>query len=159
MAFVKNAVRTNAEAAVGRLAVAVTSFVLLLAAGCDAFPRDPEGTTERIMAAKTIRVGVIPGDGEDLVRGVTMRIAAALGARLEFVDGGEESLLPRLEGGGLDLVVGRFAEKSPWKDRVAFSDPVRREDPPGDEPILRLAVRKGENRWLMFVARHLVRGS
>lgn len=143
----------------GRLAVAVTSFGLLLAAGCEPFPRDPEGTTEKVMAARVIRIGVIPGNEGGVDRAVVMRMAAAVGARLEFVSGGEETLLPHLEEGGLDLVIGRFAKRSPWKDRVAFTDPVRRKDPPRDEPVLRLAVRKGENRWLMFVGRHIGRGS
>ena len=82
------------------------------------------------------------------------KIAEAAGAEAEMESGSAEVLLHRLEEGELDLVVGKFAKASPWKGRVALTQAPKPEwEPAKHEPVLRAAVRNGENRWLMFVSK------
>ena len=78
-----------------------------------------------------------------------MRLSRATGARPALEAGAAEPLLTRLEEGGLDLVVGEFAEKSPWSTRVTFTDPIAVEGP----VMLAAAARNGENAWIGLVHR------
>jgi len=123
-----------------------------LAGGCD-FPRDPDSTTEHVLERGSVRVGLVGCNAGEDARALAGRIAAATSAHAEIVGGLAEDLLPRVENGELDVVVGRFAANSPWQGRVAFTQASTREDPRNDEPVVRAAVRNGENRWLMTVER------
>ncbi|MEX0921727.1 MAG: hypothetical protein WD489_06070 [Rhodovibrionaceae bacterium] len=140
--------------------VAVLLAVLICLAACDGFPADPEATTERVTHSGTLRSGIVaaPGSEESLARGFVEKLAAAAGAEAKVKRGSAELLLKDLEQGGLDVVIGAFAKESPWRKRVALSPPLKAQEPPGDLPVLRAAVRSGENRWLLFVARHLAQG-
>ena len=139
----------------------VISVVLALSvAGCDAYPKDPAGTTEHIRQTGTLRTGLVATAEQDYAdaRAFAGRLAGRLGAKPEFEIGAAAELMRRLDDGDLDLVVGRFAKKTPWKERAAFSAPVGERQPSGkDDPVLRGAVRTGENRWLMFIA-HAMEG-
>lgn len=143
-----------------RVRRAATGAVLLLAAllaGCDAYPRDPEGTTERVQESGTLRGGVVAtGNGpEDSERQLAERIAAEAGkgAEVELEVGSGETLLRKLNEGELDLVIGYFGDSSPWKSKVAFTKPKGGADAESQVPVLRAAVRRGENRWLILVER------
>ncbi len=130
---------------------------LLLLAACGEMPRDPEGTLERVRAEHVFRVGLISsGDHRDDAhreRDFLLRVARATGAQPVVTEGAAEPLLLKLEEGGLDLVVGTVAEKSPWLGRVAILEPLTQL---GGEParIVSPIARNGENAWIMLLEHH-----
>jgi polar amino acid transport system substrate-binding protein len=111
------------------------SVVLLLAAivaaGCQ-YPRDPDGTLNRVEGA-VMRVGVTEADpwvvleGDRPVRGAEVELARLfareLGARIEWVQGSEEELVDAAKEGQVDLILGGLTSKSRWKKDVAFTRP------------------------------------
>lgn len=130
--------------------------ILLLAtavvcAGCDVIPSDPDGTLERVRGEGLFRVGLIasPAPPPDRAADLLRRLSRATGAKAAVEHGAAESLLTRLEEGTLDLVVGEFAEKSPWAAQVTLSEPIG----PGGPTILAAAARNGENAWIALVHR------
>ncbi len=68
--------------------------------------------------------------------------------------GSAELLLPKLEKGGLDIVVGRFAAETPWQKRVTLLPDSRRRKNDREALPLAAAVRNGENGWIALVHRH-----
>ena len=123
----------------------------LLVAGCDSIPRDPDGTLDRIRSDRAFRVGLIASAAPppSPVRNLVRRLSRATGAEARLEQGSAEALLTRLEAGGLDLVVGEFAGKSPWAAKVNLTEPLAA----GDGTILAAAARNGENAWIALVHR------
>lgn len=136
------------------------SLALMLAA-CDDYPRDIENTMQGVEQSGRLRAGLISaGDNSDTAeRELVNRIAEAAGAEASFEEGSAETLFRRLEQGELDIVVGHIAKASPWKKRVALTKSAEAKSPPKKLPVLRAALRKGENRWLLFISRHLKAGA
>jgi polar amino acid transport system substrate-binding protein len=111
------------------------AVVLLLAAiaaaGCQ-YPRDPDGTLNRVEGG-VMRVGVTEADpwvvleGDRPVGGAEVelarRFARDVGARIEWVQGSEEELVDGAKEGQVDLIVGGLTHKSRWKKDVAFTRP------------------------------------
>jgi polar amino acid transport system substrate-binding protein len=111
------------------------TVVLLLttiaAAGCQ-YPRDPDGTLNRVEGG-VMRVGVTEADpwvvleGDRPVGGaeveLTRRFARELGARIEWVQGSEEELVDAAKEGQVDLILAGITSKSRWKKDVAFTRP------------------------------------
>lgn len=120
---------------------AVLALPLLLAA-CD-LPRDTEGTSERV-AGDVVRIGFVE-DGNSYNQDPAFLLAAVLRGRGRYEHAAAEPLLEKLERGELDLVVGLFAEDSPWSKRVHFSE--------HNFHGFRIATRLGEHRWAMTVDR------
>lgn len=124
---------------------------VLLAAGCDSIPSDPDGTLDRVRSERRFKVGLIashappPAEARDLIR----RLSRSTGAKAALEQGPAEPLLTRLEEGDLDLVIGEFAEKSPWAAQVTLTDPIASNGP----DILAAAARHGENAWIALVHR------
>lgn len=119
-------------------------------AACDSMPSDPDGTLERIRREGVFKVGLIeshaaPDSGHALLG----RLSRATGARPAVERGSAESLLTKLEEGSLDLVLGEFAEKSPWAAKVTLSEPIESHGPTS----LAAAARNGENAWIGLVHR------
>jgi polar amino acid transport system substrate-binding protein len=142
----------------GRCALAVLALVWQ---GCaEPYPRDPEGTAERVQESGVVRVGLTEhrpwvvrdaageprGTEVDLVR----RVAAQLEVRIAWQWGQQEALLAALERFELDLVAGGVHEKTPWSERVALTRPWH-------EQARVLALPPGENGWLMQVERLIAR--
>jgi ABC-type amino acid transport substrate-binding protein len=132
----------------------IRAFLLataLLAVGCDAIPADPDSSLDRVRAERRFRVGLIashaplPGEAADLLQ----RLSRATGAKAALERGPAEALLNRLEEGDLDLVLGEFAEKSPWAAKVTLSEPIATNGP----IVLAAAARNGENAWIALVHR------
>jgi polar amino acid transport system substrate-binding protein len=107
-------------------------------AGCDEYPKDARGTMERVRAGeRPLRVGWSPaapwvrgeaagrdGDGPagiepDLVRDW----AASVGARIEWVPGGEAQLVRALQRNAVDVAVAGFSDSSPWGGRIGQTQP------------------------------------
>lgn len=119
---------------------------------CNALPRDPEGTLERVKTERRFSVGFIGQVGEEPAAGkLVAEIGKRTGARMLPRQGDSEALLQALVEGRADLVVGQFIKDSPWQTDVAFGPVLSRSGPNGEEIELKAAVRNGENRWLMLV--------
>ena len=149
------------------LTVIVTICTGVTTVGCGAVPRDPEKTLERVTGA-TLRVGVShhppwtdagqttepTGSEIDLVKG----FAQTLGAKIEWVVGGEEMLITALEHGELHLVVGGLTAETPWVDHVAITKPyAETRDARGERQELVMAAPPGENAYLLTLERFLLR--
>jgi hypothetical protein len=136
----------------------VLLFSLLAAlGGCDSYPRDMEGTLDRVENQKIVRVGLIAGPGSDAGRTATAsflaRLARATGASPRIVAGSAEPLLLQLESDRLDLVIGEIAPDSPWITDVAVIEPLA-ERSIGERRIgLSPVARNGENRWIGLLER------
>jgi polar amino acid transport system substrate-binding protein len=149
------------------LALLSTMFVCLLAAGCGlTIPVDPEKTLARV-SGSTMRVGVSPnppwtdvsGAGEpsgtevDLAR----EFAGTLPAQIEWVVGGEQSLIAALERGELQLVIGGFTSDTPWTEKAAITKPyAETKDPEGKRKKLVMAAPMGENAFLLALEKFLL---
>jgi DNA-binding transcriptional LysR family regulator len=126
--------------------------VLLGLAGCGDFPRDVEGTSERVAGERRFRAAIAAGTPGGEAQTLIARVARATGTRPELSSGTTEPLLKALEAGELDLVVAPMERKSPWKTMVHFLPPLAR-DHPGDGIDLVAMARNGENRWIGRVDR------
>ncbi|HKG58903.1 MAG TPA: transporter substrate-binding domain-containing protein [Pyrinomonadaceae bacterium] len=120
------------------------SCVLGAIISCSNLPRDPKQTLRRVQT-QPMRVGliehppwVIRANGEP--RGVEVELvrqfANELGTTPEWHWGGAQQQMEALEHYGLDLVIGGFTSRSPWKDYVGFTAPyfeesIRVAAPPG----------------------------
>ena len=132
-------------------------FALLMAASCADFPRDPEGTLDRVRGERSYRVGLVaplqPDRPEPKVGALLERVSRAAGARPRLESGDAEPLLIRLKEGELDLVIGRFEAKSPWKRLVSFGPALRVEEHGKAKIHLIPAMRNGENAWISLIER------
>ena len=147
--------RTRASRSIGLPLIGpLTLLVTMALGGCDDFPNDIAGTMDEVMDTGVLHAGLVAGPAEADEQALAEKVAGAAGANPEIQSGSAEVLLHQLEDGELDLVVGEFAKASPWKKRVAFTrTPEQDAQPPKHQPVLRAAVRNGENRWLMFVSK------
>lgn len=134
------------------------AFLLLSAlTGCGEYPRDPQGTLDRVRSEGSFRVGLVaPLEAVGLdskALALLQRVGSASGAAPMLERGDAEPLLDRLERGELDLVIGRFHAKTPWRRLVSFSPPLRVEMQGRTEIRLVAAMRNGENGWISLVER------
>lgn len=130
---------------------------LLMLSGCADLPWDPEGTMERIQESKVLRVGIISsGNGAPDVpqRRFLSSVASETGSRPHLVTGPAELLLPKLEEGELDIVVGHFAADTPWSKRVTFMPTPGQRGGDDGEPTSAAVIRNGENGWITLVHKH-----
>ena len=112
----------------------VTAILLLVAVAATAcqYPRDPDGTLNRVDGG-VMRVGVTEADPWVLLEGdrpvggaeveLARRFARDVGARIDWVQGSEEELVDAAKEGQVDLIVGGLTSKSRWKKDVAFTRP------------------------------------
>lgn len=109
----------------------VLLLVAIAATGCQ-YPRDPDGTLNRVEGG-VMRVGVTEADPWVLLEGdrpvggaeveLARRFARDVGARIEWVQGSEEELVDAVKEGQVDLILGGMTNKSRWKKDVAFTRP------------------------------------
>ena len=146
----------------------VALLATLALTGCQ-FPRDADGTLDRLEAGGTLRVGVTEHEPYVVLdrrrpSGVEVRLledfGRHLGAPLEFVRGSEEQLVEQLREGELDVVVGGITKRSPWKKEVA---PTRvyatTHERVGDKEVTDehvMLTRNGENAFLVRLERYLL---
>lgn len=127
-------------------------------AGCSGdFPRDADGTLDRVRSSHGFRVGLVAPLGESgldpKVESFLHRVGRASGASARPERGDAEPLLKRLEEGELDLVIGRFDKKSPWGPLVTIGPPLRVERQGRAELHLAPVMQNGENGWIALVER------
>lgn len=146
----------------------VFTLILFLTVGCavDRFPRDPEGTLERVSGG-VLRVGVsenppwtrvaddgtVTGTEADIVTGY----AQMIGARIAWTSGAESQLIEQLDRGQLDLVIGGLRSDLPWQSHAAYTRPYASQaGPDGSTRELVFATRLGENGFLNSLERYLI---
>ncbi|WP_324650636.1 transporter substrate-binding domain-containing protein [Georgenia sp. H159] len=138
------------------------AIALLTLVGCSAtIPTDPDGTLDRVTGG-TLRVGVSPsppwtdlpdgpdGDPEGTEIRLVEDFAESIRADVEWVPGGEEDLIGRLERGELDLVVGGLTARSPWSEKAALTYRyTETTGPEGEKELHVMAAPMGENAFLV----------
>lgn len=133
---------------------------LILASACG-LPKDPEGTSDRIASTRELRVGVTDnrpwvdahspepaGIEADLVR----HFAERLGAKILWSRGSEAALAEQLKHHDLDIAVGGFEVKTPWKSVVGVTQPFARTPDKKKHVFL---VAPGENRFILTLDTYL----
>lgn len=125
----------------------------LLLGGCNAIPKDPDGTMSNIEKSGRLRVALIAlPSKEAVVAGKLVRLLEQrTGASAEIRPGTGEVALTALRQGQVDLVIGSFAKDTPWATDVAFGPPLALSGSEEEMVEVKAAVRNGENRWLMAV--------
>jgi hypothetical protein len=126
------------------------ALIALPLAGCDALPKDPDGTLTAIEARGEIRVAAtapLPPEALRLLDRLQKRTHA-----ISRVETGElEPLLARLDEGGVDLVVAPFRKGTLLETAAALSPPLATSGQ-GEKAIeWRAAMKNGENRWISLV--------
>jgi polar amino acid transport system substrate-binding protein len=129
-----------------------TPILLLTACG---LPRDPEKTSERVASTHELRVGVTDnrawadasttepsGLEPDLVR----EFAGRIGAHVLWSRGSETSLAQSLKHHELDLAIGGFDAKTPWKSVAGVSQPFVET---ADKKKHVFLAAPGENRFIL----------
>ncbi|MBE2315618.1 transporter substrate-binding domain-containing protein [Solirubrobacter sp. CPCC 204708] len=100
----------------------IAVLLAVVVAGCQ-YPRDPEGTLERVRGG-TLRVGVAPVEPWEAVeRQLISEFARTLDARIEWVEGSESELMEALAGRQLDVVIAGLDRASPWMNEAALTRP------------------------------------
>jgi len=144
--------------------------LLLAAAGCHPFPKDPESSLEKARRRGALRVGVseappwVIRDGDE-ARGVEPALvrsfADSLGLAVEWRWGSVEEHAAALEELGLDVVAAGMTEGNPWTRKIGATRPYYEEravrGAGGRRGARRhvLAVPPGENALLVRLERHL----
>ena len=145
----------------------------LLAAGCDAVPRDSKGALERIRQSGELRVGVTHDppwgtlEGGRVAGGIEPAIveqfAASVGARPRYTTGSESELMEALHARKLDVVAAGLDKSTPHKKRGALTQAYLKtriaSAPAGEKPKTKqrvLAVTQGESRLLYTLDRFLL---
>ena len=141
-----------------------TVLLPLLLAACG-LPRDPEKTSARIASTHELRVGVTDngswvdarraepsGIEPDLVR----QFAARTGAHVLWSRGSEATLAQSLKDHELDLAIGGFDAKTPWKAIAGVSQPFAET---ADKKKHVFLTVPGENRFVLtldtFLTEHM----
>lgn len=133
----------------------------LLLGACDATPKDPEGTLDRVSGG-AMRVGVTASDpwvtfenGEPAGVEVTLveDFADSIDTEIEWVEGSEEELFGALKYGSIDLLIGGLTLRSPFASEASLTHPYlttqvvvalpEEADAPQDLAGLEVAVEKG----------------
>jgi ABC-type amino acid transport substrate-binding protein len=139
-------------------------IIALLLAGCG-LPRDREKTSDRISSSHELRVGVTDngswtnaqsaepsGIEPDLVR----QFASSMGAHVLWTRGSEANLAQSLKHHDLDLAIGGFDAKTPWKSIAGVSQPFA--ETADKKKHVFLAI-PGENRFILsldtFLSEHM----
>ncbi len=103
----------------------------LMLGGCQ-FPKDPEGTLNKVRDRGTMKVGVThaePFVNLDSIEptGVEVELmkefARHLGVEIEWVEGSESQLVELLAGTEIDVMLGGLERQSPLQNEVAFTRP------------------------------------
>ena len=115
------------------------------------------GTLDRIEQSGRLHIGLteLPQSSGPTVRGFIARLERATGAKAQLDRAPLESQLARLDEGELDLVLGEFAEDTPWMASVAILEPLASRKKGDRRFEIAPVTRNGENRWVALVEREV----
>ena len=102
------------------------------------------------MGFADLRAGDLP-----MAQAFVSRVENATGAKAKIDRGPTESQIARLESGDLDLVIGEFAEDSPWASEAAIIEPLQRRQIRRRSLGLSPVAANGENRWIALLEREV----
>jgi hypothetical protein len=151
---------SNVSKAINRRGLALRTFVItlcLVLAACGPYPRDISGTLDAIERTGRVRVGFADLRPQDVgaAEAFVARIEKATGAQADIARGPVDSQIARLESGELDLVIGEFAEDSPWISEAAIIEPLQRRKVQRRTLGLSPVAANGENRWIALLEREV----
>jgi hypothetical protein len=110
-----------------------------------------------IERSRELRVGLSELSASDRAAAMAFvgRLERSTGATAHIGTAPAETQLARLESDRLDLVIGEFAEDTPWIGEVAILEPLSRRKV--GERVLGLSpvAANGENRWIALVEREI----
>lgn len=118
-------------------------------------PVDPEGTTDEVTGAVLV-VGALGSPLDPVDADAIASIAASMHAEPKITIGDPHTLFAQLQDGQVHIVAGAIPANTPFADDVALSDPMGDVTLPDGSEDRVLAIRKGENRFLVTVNRALV---
>jgi hypothetical protein len=126
-------------------------------AACGPYPRDISGTLDSIERSGSLRVGFADLRAQDVLaaEAFVSRVESATGAKAKVDRGPTDSQIARLESGDLDLVIGEFAEDSPWTTETAIIEPLQRRKVGRRTLGLSPVAANGENRWIALLEREV----
>jgi hypothetical protein len=119
------------------------------------FPLDPEKTSERIASTHELRVGVTDNDPwvdagsadpSGIEPNLVRKFASGIGAKVLWTSGSEASLAEQLKHHELDIAIGGFDAKTPWKSVVGVSQPFTKTSDKKKHVFL---AAPGENRFIL----------
>jgi polar amino acid transport system substrate-binding protein len=116
-----------------RYAVLLLFLSVLLAAGCERFPRDPQHSLEQVLGRGKLRVGVsnhspwvtgnAPGKPGGVEPALMEAFARELQVEIEWHWGSAQQHFEALKHYELDVVVGGITRSNPWRKEVGFTSP------------------------------------
>ena len=133
-------------------------FPMCLAlAACGPYPNDVTGTLDDIERTRTIKVGFADMRPADMATATAFvaRIERATGGKAAIDQGPTETQLARLENDQLDLVIGEFAQDTPWGIDVTILEPLATRTVGTHEMGLSAVAANGENRWIGLLEREI----
>ena len=129
----------------------IAGLLLLSLAACDALPRDPDRTSDKVRESRVLRVGVNGAPVSPQAQRLVAALAQQNAARVSIHQAALEPLIVDLNAGRLDLVIAPMAEGSPWKKLVAPGPALSGEGTGKQRVEWRALMKNGENRWIMQV--------
>ena len=114
-----------------RAAQALLTVCAVVLAGCQ-FPKDPEGTLDKVRERGTIEVGVTHADPFVNLNGpepagveveLMEEFARHLGVEIEWIEGSESQLVELLEGTEIDVMLAGIDRQSVLQQEVALTRP------------------------------------
>ncbi len=134
----------------GLLAALVLSLVTLSACS---FPADMHGTSQKVSGSVLV-VGILGADtAGPRETEIINRIAQHFDARLMWVSGESHRLVSDLESGKVHLLAGAIPQTTPFSNKIGLSRPLAYTIIGDKRHKTVLAVRKGENAFLLEVNR------
>lgn len=141
----------------------MTLLIALVPAACG-IPRDPDKSSERIKASHELRVGISDNppwtDARAEPTGIEANIvrsfAAREGAKILWTRGSETSLAQGLKRHELDLAIGGFDAKTPWKAIAGVSQAFAETSDKKKHVFL---AAPGENRFILSLDTYLTERS
>ena len=140
-------------------------LLVVLATTACGLPKDPEGTSERLAATHELRVGVTDNgqwvdahsaEPAGIEPALVRQFATKIGAHVLWSRGSETSLAQSLKHGDIDVAIGGFEPKTPWKSIVGVSQPFAETQDKKKHVFL---AAPGENRFILaldsFLTEHM----
>ncbi len=120
-------------------------------------PRDPEDTTARVTGS-VLRVGWVAGaEPDEIERAAVAQLAVRLNAAVQVSEAPVDQLVAELEDGTVHLVGGELPEKTPFGREIGLTKSVGTVVLRGDLQPTAMAIRSGENRFLLLVNEAITR--